>query len=222
MRVYNLGSGSSGNCTYFKFDGYEFLLDVGLSYKETKKRLASIGVNISQIHMLFLTHDHTDHNKALQTFINRNKPLAINPPHIGRPFSLSHSVPCKGFTFEVHEIEDEKIGYLTDTGYVPPFAVHALERCSTLIVESNYDTELLHNNKITENRKMPPRIYENIASKVGHLSNRQAEELINFVRPKITALAHMSSHNNNRQQLKRSGHILLQQNKVTKIIDTEI
>jgi len=221
MRIYNLGSGSSGNCTYFKFDGYEFLVDVGFSYKEIKKRLASIGVDILDIKTIFITHGHSDHNRALQTFKKRNKPISINPPHIGRAFSLNHSVPCKGFTFEVHEIEDEKIGYLTDTGYVPPFAVHALERCSILIVESNHNEEILFTNKYAEDSRMPASIYDNIVSKKGHLSNRQAEELISFVRPKIVALAHLSAHNNNEQQLKHSGHLILQQNEVTKIIDTE-
>jgi phosphoribosyl 1,2-cyclic phosphodiesterase len=74
MRVVSLGSGSSGNA-YFVEAGPQgrtkLLLDAGLSARTLIARLASIGVSLSDIQSVLITHEHSDHVQSIPTLVNR-------------------------------------------------------------------------------------------------------------------------------------------------------
>ena len=54
-------SGSSGNSTFVATERTRLLVDAGLSFKETCKRLVSIGENPERLDAILITHEHSDH-----------------------------------------------------------------------------------------------------------------------------------------------------------------
>ena len=77
MKVCNLASGSSGNCTYVETSNYKILLDVGKTKKYLDEQLRSIEVNPEDIDYVFLTHTHNDHTAALKTFLKNRKAILV-------------------------------------------------------------------------------------------------------------------------------------------------
>ncbi|GLV58610.1 hypothetical protein KDH_54400 [Dictyobacter sp. S3.2.2.5] len=74
MRVVSLGSGSSGNALLVEAGPQgrtKLLLDAGLSTRTLATRLSSVGVSLSQIQAILITHEHSDHVLALPQLINR-------------------------------------------------------------------------------------------------------------------------------------------------------
>ena len=58
MRVIILGSGSSGNALYIESGATSVLVDVGLSAKETARRLSEAGIDSAKLTAIVVTHEH--------------------------------------------------------------------------------------------------------------------------------------------------------------------
>lgn len=71
MRVSVLASGSTGNTSLIETKKHKILMDAGLSGKKIKDLLAQVGVDIKDIDMAFLSHDHSDHSKGLGVLMRR-------------------------------------------------------------------------------------------------------------------------------------------------------
>ena len=71
MKVSVLSSGSTGNSTLIETPQHKILMDAGLSGKKTKDLLAQVGVDIKDIDMVFISHDHTDHSGGLGVLMRR-------------------------------------------------------------------------------------------------------------------------------------------------------
>ena len=54
MRVCNLSSGSDGNLTYIETEYSKILVDIGLSCKETERRLGFLKVAPEKIDAIFI------------------------------------------------------------------------------------------------------------------------------------------------------------------------
>src|SRR6266487_989664 len=67
VRLTILGSGSSGNCAYLETDQTRLLIDAGLSGRQIRQRLASIGRTPELLHGILITHEHGDHVQGLTT-----------------------------------------------------------------------------------------------------------------------------------------------------------
>lgn len=65
MRLCSIASGSSGNCVYVGSDTTHLLLDVGISAKRTEAGLKELGLKMSDIDGIFITHEHADHISGL-------------------------------------------------------------------------------------------------------------------------------------------------------------
>ena len=70
-KICNLYSGSKGNATLISIGGKNILIDAGKSAKALCCALNSIGVTPESIDAIFITHEHTDHVSALQTFSHK-------------------------------------------------------------------------------------------------------------------------------------------------------
>ena len=215
----NLYSGSSGNCSYVETENAKILIDCGVSCKKASEGLASIGVDFSSIDAILLTHEHLDHVKGLQvaskkysipiyanvgTFNNikqeipddiknyfkSNEKFEIKDLKI-YPFSIPHDAadPC-GFNI-VHN--DKKISIATDIGHITNSIISNLEESSLLLLESNYEPEMLKCSKYPYNLK------RRILGPNGHLSNEDAgialSSLVNSGINNII-LGHLSRENN--------------------------
>ena len=65
LRFFSMGSGSSGNCYYIGTASYGFLIDAGVAVRTVKRELKEHGLSFENIWGIFITHDHTDHIKAV-------------------------------------------------------------------------------------------------------------------------------------------------------------
>ena len=72
---------------------------------------------------------------------------------------------------------------VTDTGYLTERAEAYVRRANYLMIESNYDADMLHNGTY------PPYLQARIESECGHLDNRQAAAAVASV-----AVAHPEAH----------------------------
>ena len=60
-----LASGSAGNCAHVETDETRVLVDAGLSPRQTRLRLASIGRAPENLNAILITHEHSDHVAGL-------------------------------------------------------------------------------------------------------------------------------------------------------------
>lgn len=115
------------------------------------------------------------------------------------PLATSHDAAASfGFRFESG---GDSLGYVTDTGYLPPATLAALKQVRVLALESNHDKRML------EEGPYPRSIKDRIASQKGHLSNDQAaqalEMLLSDTLEEVIAM-HVSEINNTYRHPKES------------------
>ncbi|UDQ97007.1 MBL fold metallo-hydrolase [Lentisphaerota bacterium WC36G] len=214
----SLGSGSKGNSFLVGFQEEYLMIDAGFSRKELVKRLAEAEIEPKSIKAVLITHDHEDHVKGCRVFCDsykipayvsfksanylgepeRNKlPKKVREFESGNafmindfmvlPFSVQHdSIDAVGFTFE---IANKKVGIATDIGSLNLLAKQRLHDCDILVIESNYDLDMLRE----ANR--PMQLKRRIMGKFGHLGNIECLEALEHLiteRTKNLCLVHLS------------------------------
>ncbi len=71
MRANILFSGSKGNCTYISDGETSILVDVGGCLKRIKESIELLGDTLDNVQGIFITHEHTDHIKAVYTIAKK-------------------------------------------------------------------------------------------------------------------------------------------------------
>lgn len=215
-----LASGSKGNAIYVGTKHTKILIDAGISIKSLKQKLAEIDVDLSDIDAIVVTHEHTDHIKALPilgcklgipVFTNSETARAIyeiigDAPKFKLfstgeifdfgdieffPFSIQHdAIDPVGFTLRIHQ---HKIGICTDLGFASSLVIQALQQCDYLYLEANHQVDMVH-------ACSRPVVYkQRVLGRLGHLSNIQCAELLMHLlhdKLKHVYLAHLSSECN--------------------------
>lgn len=218
----NLYSGSSGNCLFVRTKYTKVLIDCGTSYKKICEGLNMIGESIDNIDAIFVTHEHSDHvqglgltsqknnipvyanietwnampkqeqkiDKSNKSIFENDKDIFFNDLTI-HPFSTPHDAanPC-GFTLHNGK---KKMSIATDLGHVEDSILNQLHNSSFVLLESNYDPEIL---KVA---KYPFPLKQRIAGPNGHLSNNTAGKVISMLSKKDlkqVTLGHLSKENN--------------------------
>jgi len=216
-----LGSGSSGNATLAKSAHTTVLVDAGLSAKQLLARAQSLGADA--IDAILLTHEHGDHVRGLKTLLKqRNIPLYATSAtaHVLREsgiqatwhtFEAGQAFPIGDLTVQsfsiLHDAVDpvgyvlrdaeKSLGLISDAGHVTHSVTQHLQGMHGLYLEANYDDDLL-----AADTKRPWSIKQRISSRHGHLSNRQAAELlenISHAALRHVVLGHLSSDCNCQQ-----------------------
>lgn len=207
IKLCNLGSGSSGNATYAKFDGYSILIDAGFSFKELKRRLNLIGEYIIDVRAIYISHDHKDHTQAIpqikkhtdieihQNVFPSSTILSKDPLQI-KSFLLPHDSPCYGFDFKY---KDFKLTYIPDTGCITEDAVKALLDINgienhVVIIECNYDLKMLAMGRYNHELK------ERIVGCDGHMDNVETGRILKEIyhdKLRLVLPFHLSTENNN-------------------------
>lgn len=206
-----IASGSKGNATLIKEKNTLILIDMGVSLTTLTQGLKKINQTLDDIDACFFTHDHSDHIKGVQYLKNKklyalkgtlegiyhelklNTPIQIKDITI-TPVLTSHDAinPC-GFIVESLQ---EKLVYITDTGYIPESTLNLIKHPTYLIIESNHDVSML----MKSNRSMD--LKRRILSDCGHLCNEDAAiyacNIINEHCKQIV-LAHLSEECNQPQ-----------------------
>jgi len=218
-----LASGSKGNCIYLGTDETKILIDAGLSARAISERLAQIHVSLDDIDAILITHEHTDHVKGLQQLACRKQiPVFANSDTAKAIYGLLGECPrfkifSTGETFEfggleIHpfsiqhdtldpvaftiKIDQLKLGFCTDLGFVTTLVKSALKDCDYLYLEANHQPSMVH-------ASARPMIYkQRVLSRQGHLSNEECAQLLREVfheELKHVHLAHLSSECNSPQ-----------------------
>jgi len=224
LHLSSLNSGSNGNCYYVGNTTDAVLIDVGISCRETEKRMKKLGLPMNTVKAIFVSHEHGDHIKGVSTLANKyNLPVYItektakNGPrliaHLARRFTgnepvIVGSLQITPFT-KCHDAADPHsfvissqgitVGVFTDIGNVCKEVIHYFKQCHAVILEANYDETML------ENGPYPVHLKNRIRGGLGHLSNKQALELFLEHRPPFLSrllLAHLSKENNHPQLAK--------------------
>jgi phosphoribosyl 1,2-cyclic phosphodiesterase len=229
LRFASLGSGSSGNCLVAEASGTVVLLDCGLSLTETERRLARLGLEPSRVSAILVTHEHGDHagsafefaaahrvtvhlthgtlaalkdeGKALDGvalgIVNARQSFFVDGIQL-LPFTVPHDArePVQ------YVLSDgaAKLGVITDAGISTPHVEKMLCGLDGLVLECNYDRDMLWNGSY------PRWLKERIAGPFGHLDNRESERLLGAIdrsRLKHVIGAHLSQQNN-RPELARA------------------
>ena len=221
MRFSILASGSSGNTCYIETGKASVLIDAGLSGRETERRLGLLGVSARNLDALIITHEHSDHIKGAGPLARRfDLPLYINRKTLERGQRTMGNLPkpvivrtgqtltIRDLTVETftkcHDAADPlglilsfdgtRMGLVTDLGRSTRLVVDRLRECNALIVEFNHDQEML------EEGPYPLDLKRRIKGPDGHLSNKQAGELVRKIchdNLNYLVLAHLSKTNNN-------------------------
>lgn len=220
MMVASLASGSSGNSYYIQCVEGAILVDAGLSGKRVIENIRAAGGDPALIKGVVVTHDHSDHasgagilqrqhgwrlwmtagtESAAASRMGKFKAEIIRPgtsiQAAGMEISF-HATPHDGVEPVMVSIarNGARCGIFTDLGHVYDGLRGCLEELDFLFLESNYDPEML-----AANRRYPHPLKARIRGDHGHLSNREAAELITSLREcrlKRVALSHLSQENN--------------------------
>lgn len=77
--VISLFSGSKGNCTLVRCGATKVLIDAGMSCRAIERALGDVGETLGAISAVFLTHEHSDHTKALPILLKKH-PVPVHAP----------------------------------------------------------------------------------------------------------------------------------------------
>jgi phosphoribosyl 1,2-cyclic phosphodiesterase len=213
-----LASGSSGNSIYVASERTRILIDAGVSAKQVSMKLEQIGVAPESINGICVSHEHGDHVAGIRVLQKRHGiPVYANAGTLkgimrqaksheisakvfqtGVPFKIGDitidpfSVPHDAFEPVGFRIQcgEESIGIATDLGMATSLVREKLRGCATIVVESNYDVEML------KESPRPWTLKTRIKNRQGHLSNDQVARLIADVAADTLErvfLAHLSS-----------------------------
>ncbi len=221
LKITSLYSGSGGNATLVRSAGATVLIDAGKSLRTLSSALKSAGCDVGKLDAIFVTHEHSDHTAALAVLSKKHPiPIHMTEPTVEglarsgvvlryavkhpllfevkvgdltvRSFELSHdSDACVGYRIDTDG--GESFGSATDTGYVTDGMLDKLSGCRTVIIESNYDEDML------KFGPYPHELKRRISSRSGHLSNTDCAVVASQLAVRGTRhfmLAHLSRENN--------------------------
>ena len=222
MKLISLQSGSNGNCIYVEAGAVRLLLDAGISGKQAELRLAAHGRDIRRVDALILSHDHADHSRCAgiyqrkfglpihateATYRAADASRALGPVRDVRRFRAGEVLRLDGVRVETiptpHDgvdgvafvIDDgrHRLGVLTDLGHVFGGLGELIATLDAVLLESNYDPDML------DWGPYPASLKRRIRGAGGHLSNREAAELLAAAagrRMRWACIGHLSEQNN--------------------------
>lgn len=220
LKCCSLYSGSSGNSFLVQTNHTKILIDVGVSCKKIETALSNLNVSPYEIQAILVTHEHVDHTKGLGILSSKyNIPIYANEKtwkHINSekilpdnkkffinnkqfdisdlsvlPFPTPHDAadPCG---FNLYN-KDKKISIATDLGNITEDVFKHLENSSLVLLESNYDKNIL------KYSPYPYLLKQRISSPIGHLENCVTGQTIAKLVDsglKNALLIHLSKENN--------------------------
>jgi phosphoribosyl 1,2-cyclic phosphodiesterase len=203
-------------------EGTRVLIDCGLGLRDTERRLERLGLRAENIDAILVTHEHGDHAcgvfefaaahntlvclthgtwRALQaegrviegvrvSFINGREATSVGDVQVF-PYTVPHDAR-EPVQFVLSD-GSARLGVLTDIGVPTPHVQQTLSGLDALVLECNYDLDLLWGGAY------PRWLKQRIAGPFGHLDNRASESLLAGLersRLKHVIGAHLSQSNN--------------------------
>ena len=220
LKLVSLASGSKGNATLVYSDSTALLVDAGISYPKLCEELDAFGLTPSMLDGVVVTHEHTDHIRALPRLCGQCRlyahPLTAREIY-NRQGAIKNVADVEGFEkgFTVGDIEvspfsvshdavrplaysfrsgNARCSVATDIG-VPTFGIlRNIKDSEVVLLEANHDVDML------KNGSYPYVLKSRILSDTGHLSNdatgRIVAKLSGNSNVKHILLGHISENNN--------------------------
>ncbi len=198
---------------------FRVLVDCGLGFKHMLYRLGEAGLQPSDIHAVFITHEHGDHigcarslslRYRIPVWMSHGTHEAIGSPDFdgllqtardGETIALG-GMQLTPFTVP-HDAREPlqlsctdgsaKLGILTDLGHATAHVMAHLKACDAMLLECNHDSELLSQSRY------PPFLKRRVGGQYGHLSNVAAADIASALTHsglKHIVAAHLSAQNN--------------------------
>jgi phosphoribosyl 1,2-cyclic phosphodiesterase len=218
LTVTSLASGSSANALLVRCNDAAILVDCGLSLRALEGLLRYQGLAPAQLRALLLTHEHGDHALSAAALARRyGVPVLCNaatraalgaeldglPVELLPVGELAALGPFELCSFRVAHDAADPVGYrisaagatlalAIDLGSWTQTTVAALRGADLIVLEANHDRERLRA------APYPQAIQQRICSRLGHLDNLQAGELLAqaCTAPCDVWLAHLSEQCN--------------------------
>ena len=244
MRFASLGSGSKGNSTIVESDTACVMVDCGFGLRNACTRLERIGKSPEDLTAIIVTHEHSDHWKgigalsakynipvylsagslkakqiqsgeALFNCIDSHKDFYVGDICI-KPVPVPHDArePIQ-YILSNGKVQ---LGILTDLGHFTPHVVSSYSKCDALLLECNYDDDMLLDGPY------PRFLKDRVSGMFGHLSNRQAAGLLlalDLSRLKTLVIGHISAKNNDVSLIKAAIEPLCGEDIVLSFADQE-
>jgi phosphoribosyl 1,2-cyclic phosphodiesterase len=214
----SLGSGSRGNGTLVALGSSRLLVDCGFTLRQTRARLARLGLVPEQLTAILVTHEHADHVQGVLPLARRFglpvytsygtrrgvadwRGIDVRTFDSHAPFQLGGvrvtPVPVPHDAREptqfVFDVGGVRLGVLTDLGHVTRHVEAVYRHCDALLVEANHDREMLWRGDY------PLHLKRRIASPLGHLANEQTVALLRELgrlSSRHVVVGHISEQNN--------------------------
>lgn len=220
MIAISLQSGSNGNCIYVEANGVKLLFDAGICGVRAETRLRAYKRDIRNVNALIISHDHADHINYAGVYQRKyGLPIYITPrtlykaeteKKLGKLSDVNYFLAGGKLQFgdmavqtipTPHDGVDgvafvvssgcKRLGILTDLGHAFRELSAVVSSLDAVFIESNYDPLMLSTGPY------PPFLKKRIRGPKGHLSNREAAELLLAgSRLKWACLSHLSENNN--------------------------
>jgi phosphoribosyl 1,2-cyclic phosphodiesterase len=195
-----LGSGSEGNGAYLETDEVRLLIDAGLSARQIRRRMATVGRAPETLHGILITHEHSDHVSGLAGLAARlNVPIYCNrltkqAIEYQMQIQINARIFSTGDSFEIgdvtvdtfsvpHDAYDPvgflvrtaagNVGFLTDLGHATKLVIERVRSANVLLLEANHDVQMLQ-----DDPRRPWSLKQRILSRHGHLSNEAAADVV--------------------------------------------
>lgn len=220
--LYPLCSSSKGNCTYIGDKSAGILIDAGIGIRDFTSLLKFHDIDISAVKAIFITHEHQDHIKGLKRITSQINAPVFGTRETLEQIILKNAVSEKSDLYEINKkpktvagceikafdtphdsahsvgysvntFDYKKISLCTDLGYIPASVSAAVTGSDAVVIESNFDAEMLVNGPY------PPILKQRIQGKRGHISNDDCAWEIKRLFDEGTRkfiLAHLSEENN--------------------------
>ncbi|MBQ8097272.1 MAG: MBL fold metallo-hydrolase [Prevotella sp.] len=238
LRFISFGSGSSGNC-YFIYTGTDgLMIDAGVGVRTLKKHFRDYGLSLSQVHSLFITHDHADHIKCVGSLshdlhlpvyatdlvhkgIDRNYCVTrkVDPAdrHLVEPGQPLQVGEFRITPFSVPHDSSDNVGYMVEaqgtTFCIITDAGRVTEEMGQRIAEADYLViEANHDSEMLMAGPYPQHLKVRITSGTGHLNNAACGEAIanNMTeRLRHVWLCHLSEENNHPELARKTVEAVL-------------
>lgn len=223
MEVCVLTSGSCGNCIYIGTANSSVVIDIGLSRTYLRRSLGCFGKKTEDLDAILLTHEHSDHVRGLSDVVKdfgmpvyatcgtwsgikfgagKFRPENVNLFASGdvfyikdmkvESFRLSHDA-VEPVGYRITDEYGASVGIATDTGFVTPEVKRGITGADVIVLESNYDEDMLLGGGYPWHLKM------RVGGQMGHLSNKNCGVCLGETirdNTRYVFLAHLSAQNN--------------------------
>ena len=223
FQVAVLASGSKGNATVMRCESGMVLVDAGISCRRIAQGMQKLGLRPENLDAVFITHEHIDHVKGLETFVKKY-PVPIYAsagtwrgikqtlPRLDLQLCDRHVLaPQTEITLGGLQVRSFSISHdaLDPAGYSFRCKGHTFG----YVTDTGYISDLVkreldgaevlvletnHDPILLKNGIYPPPLQKRILGTRGHLANETAGHLLATLRtlPRQVFLAHLSQENN--------------------------